>query len=772
MHRTHRQGRPIALATVLVGSLIAGSTLSAVAAAPHRSHASSAALAARSFQHIGTFDVRTNGTEVAEIVDATKDGKTLIYTDSATGKVGFVDVRNPANPAAAGALELGGSPTSVAILNNLALVAVDTSDGDFVNPSGTLFVVNVATRAIVKTFPLTGQPDSVAISPDQKYAAIIIENQRDEELNDGFIPQLPGGQLLVVRTGGSPTNWPLDYVDFTGLPMLSPTDPEPEFVDINRKNQAVVSLQENNHLAVVDLKTRKIISDFSAGTVDLEGVDATEDELGPQGNGIISLTDSIADRRREPDTVGWISDTTFAVANEGDYEDENGEAGGSRSFTVFTSKGQVTYEAGASFEHQQIRAGHYNESRSENKGGEPEALEVAKFGRTNLLFVGAERSNSLGVYDVTRRTPKFLQLLPTGVGPEGVKAIAKRDLLVVASETAVADDDDNVLIPSMITIYRQRFAAKPSMTLQSLPLGSQTIPWVAMSGLVGDPKDADTLYGVSDSVLGEAGIYTIDVDKAPATITDRIIVTDSNGVPRNDLDVEGVAVAPEGGFWLASEGRTTSGSSRPNLLLKVDEDGVVESEVPLPAELLAAGLTSSGFEGVAVVGQKTSQYVYAVIQREWASDAAGFVKIGRYEVATGQWTFVSYGLDAVPAGIAPWVGLSELTLLPNGKFAVIERDNQLGAEASLKKIYGVDLKSADFQPFVSGTPLPVVAKTQLTDVLDELRSNSVYMPDKLEGLAVGARGDVYLVTDNDGLDESVGQTVFLELGPYRRVFNG
>ncbi len=146
------------------------------------------------------------------------------------------------------------------------------------------------------------------------------------------------------------------------------------------------------------------------------------------------------------------------------------------------------------------------------------------------------------------------------------------------------------------------------------------------------------------------------------------------------------------------------------------------------------------------------------------------MKIGRYEVATGQWTFVSYPLDPVPAGIAPWVGLSELTLLPNGKFAVIERDNQLGAEASIKRVYGVDLKSANFQPFVVGTALPVVTKTLLTDVLDELRANSVYTPDKLEGLAVGGRGDVYIVTDNDGLDDSVGQTVFLNLGPFRRVF--
>lgn len=754
--------RRIALASILIGSVLVAPTVAS----------SSAPVGPQQFAHLGTFDVRDNGTEVAEIVDATKDGKTLIYTDSATGQIGFVDVSNPARPEAAGALEVGGEPTSVAVLTKVAVVAVDTSDGDFVNPSGQLIIIDLATRLIFETIELGGQPDSVAVSPDQKYVAVVLENQRDEDLNDGLIPQLPGGQLVVLRTTGGPTDWTVRTVDFTGLSMLSPTDPEPEYVDINRRNQAVVSLQENNHFAVVDLKTGAITSDFSAGAVDLEGIDATEDELGPQGNGIISLTESISDRRREPDTVGWLTDTTFASANEGDYEDADGVEGGSRSFTVFNTRGEVLHEAGSSFEYEQLRAGHYNEARSENKGGEPEALEVGQFGRRNLLFVGAERGNSLGVYDVTRRTPAFVQLLPTGVGPEGVKAISKRGLLVVASETAVTDDDDNVLIPSMITIYGQRPQTVPSITLQSKARGADTIPWVAMSGLAGDPRNARTVYGVSDSVLAETGIYTIDVSKTPATITDRVLVTSPDGTTRHDLDAEGVAVAPEGGFWLASEGRTNVDSGRPNALIKVDENGVVESEVGLPAGLLAAGWTSSGLEGVAVTGARTSEFVYAVLQREWASDEAGLVKIGRYEVATGEWTFVSYALDAVPDGIGPWVGLSELTLLPNGNFAVIERDNQSGAFAEVKKVYGVDLDSADFQAFVAGGALSVVPKKLLTDVLDDLRARSIYTPDKLEGLAVGAKGDVYLVTDNDGVDGAVGQTVFLTLGWIRKAFAG
>ena len=57
---------------------------------------------------------------------------------------------------------------------------------------------------------------------------------------------------------------------------------------------------------------------------------------GPQERGLISFGESLT-TRREPDAVAWVDDDSFATANEGDYEDENGEEGGSRSFTVFNA---------------------------------------------------------------------------------------------------------------------------------------------------------------------------------------------------------------------------------------------------------------------------------------------------------------------------------------------------------------------------------------------------------------------------------------------------
>lgn len=119
---------------------------------------------------------------VSEIVSVTKNGKTLVYTDGVRETVGFVDISDPFRPFSDGTVAVDGEPTSVAVLGNeLALVAVNTSES-FTDPSGQLAVIDLKQRAILVALDLGGQPDSVAISPDRKYAAIAIENERDEDV--------------------------------------------------------------------------------------------------------------------------------------------------------------------------------------------------------------------------------------------------------------------------------------------------------------------------------------------------------------------------------------------------------------------------------------------------------------------------------------------------------------------------------------------------------------------------------------------------------------
>lgn len=737
-------------------------------------------------EHVGTAFLQENLRDgeaglptSAEIIDFSPNLRTMVYTDPYTGRLGFLDTTDPANPLPAGSIDLPGDPTSVAVTRRFALVSIVTSvdpDGpgplsELDAPTGQLLVIDLPTRSVVRTIELAGQPDAIAVAPSGRYAAVVIENQRDEDENDGLLPQPPPGSLQVLSITGPPPTWALRTVALTGLADVAPDDPEPEYVDINAADQAVVSLQENNHLAVVDLASATVTADFTAGSTAVADVDTVEEELGPQGNGIISLDGSLTARRREPDTVAWVDGDTFATANEGDYEDENGVEGGSRGFTLFNVDGTVEFESGSAFEHEIVRAGHYPEARSENKGNEPEGLEVGTYRGRTLLFVASERANVVGVYEIVGGQPVFTQLLPTGIGPEGLKF--RLGVLAVSAETDGLEDGD--LARPFITFFEFERRPQPSYPylVSDDDAAGLPIPWVAMSGLAGDSAAAETVWAVSDSFLAQAYLYELDVSSSPARIVDRVPVGGVDVVDQRtgDYDLEGVAARREGGFWLASEGRTNTGSSRPNLLVRTDASGSVQSAVPLPAGL-ASQATSSGFEGVAVTGTAAAgnEVVYVAIQREWRDDPAGLVKIGRYEVATDSWTFAHYPLDAVTSPAGGFVGLSELTALPDGRLAVVERDNQLGLDARIKRVYAIDPTSVAFAPH--GTPLAVLEKTLLDDLLPELDAASISVPDKLEGLAVAADGEVFVVTDNDGVDANYGETIFLDLGPLDDAFAG
>ena len=166
-----------------------------------------------------------------------------------------------------------------------------------------------------------------------------------------------------------------------------------------------------------------VINDFSAGTADLEEDRYRRGRSGSHQPDLDRSTRSL----REPDGVAWISDSQFATADEGDL------AGGSRGFTIYDKSGRVKFAAGNSVEHLAVRAGHYPDARSENKGNQPENVKFAKFGKTEYLFVASERSSLVFVYEMCNGKPVYKQTLPAGVAPEGLLAIPSRGLFVFGS---------------------------------------------------------------------------------------------------------------------------------------------------------------------------------------------------------------------------------------------------------------------------------------------------------------------------------------------------
>lgn len=739
------------------------------------------------FNRVSTFPVcmqindfcDTDEVTAAEIVAASKDGLTLIYSDSPAEQVGFVDITDPASPLPLGVVALHGEPTSVAVKGAYVLVGVNTSE-NFVNVSGELAVIEISSQRLVATIDLGGQPDSVSVSPDGKYAAVVIENERDEDLGDGAPPQLPAGSLIIVKLTGAPASWTTRVVDLRGIADLYTSDPEPEYVDINEKNIAVVTLQENNYLVLVDLKTGNIVNHFSAGALDLDQIDTKE-----EGPAIISLTNSQEAVLREPDGVAWIDNKHFATADEGDLD------GGSRSFTVFNTRGDVVFTSGNMLDHIAVRLGHYPDARSGNKGNEPENIEVATFGKDKYLFVASERSSLVFVFDIKNPSrPLYKQTLPAGAGPEGVLALPSRNLLIAASEEDSRDDK----IRSSLNIYQLGVGAAQYPTLSSVNRRDGTpIPWGALSGLSADLWFPNIMFAVDDSYYQQNRIFTIRAGRKKAkiiaehrlldlfnvfaniktvalddtTVDDdddsRINVFDEadlNALINDDksinIDPEGIAKSWDGGFWIASEGSGTVGDAdRPinslNFLIKTSPWGVIKEVVTLPEEINAMQLRF-GFEGV-------SEYagnVYVAFQRAWGGEANP--RIGIYNSATKDWQFLFYPLDRSESQNGGWVGLSDIASLGGGDFLVVERDNQGGPDAAIKRLYKFNVDGLE-----DGATLTKVLVRDLMEKGDLAKAGGL-TPEKIEGLAVMRNGNVYIVNDNDGVDENSGETLLLKLG--------
>ncbi|WP_270725692.1 esterase-like activity of phytase family protein [Shimia sp. Alg240-R146] len=706
----------------------------------------SQAAAEMNFNRIASFPVvknmaageDTNRETSPEIIAATADGMTLVYTDSPLGALGRIDITDPANPQPLGNIALTGEPTSVGIVGDLAIVGVNTSES-YTAPSGMLQSINIADGTVTNSCDLGGQPDSVAVAPDASFVSVAIENERDEDLNDGIIPQGPAGFLAMIELteDGQLDCATLAKVDLTVLADIAPSDPEPEFVSINALGETVVTIQENNHLVVV-AKDGTVQNHFSAGAVDLEGIDATDER------GALIFTESQQGRKREPDAVTWIDDAHFATANEGDYE------GGSRGWTIFNKDGSVVYENGTEFEKAIIEIGHYPDKRSDSKGVEPESVTFAKFGDTPYVFVGAERASIVGVYDVTNpAAPVLKQLLPSGVGPEGYVAIPERNLLISANEKDLIEDN-GARAHVMMFEYQNAPASYPHLTSAGT---DELIGWGALSGLVAD-KDG-ILWAVNDSFYGfQPSIFKIDTSHTPARIVDVIRIHRQDGHPAQKLDLEGITLDGKGGFYVSSEGRTER--VIPHAIYHVSAEGMIKDrkgEIGLPAELMAVE-KRFGFEGITKIGDT----LWMAVQREWKDDPKHHVKLVSYNLETKEWGAVHYP-KAEPA--TGWVGLSEIVAHGDWVY-IVERDNQHDFRAVTKKIYRVP--ASEMVPAPLSGDLPVVSKSLVRDLLPDLTSTGGYVLDKVEGLAISEDGTAFMVTDNDGVDDHSGETIFLNLG--------
>jgi hypothetical protein len=311
-------------------------------------------------------------------------------------------------------------------------------------------------------------------------------------------------------------------------------DVEPEYITVSEDGtSAWVSLQENNAIAIVDIVNAQVTSILPLGAKDFNapgnGLDASDRDGG------VNINNWPVFGLYQPDTIATVTvagQTYLITANEGDTRNEarrvsnltldpnafpnaaelqlaqnlgrldvssidglndQGQysqlfAYGGRSFSIWnvTNGLSQVFDSGDDFE--QILAGFsanpltpsiFNsdgtpgsfDSRSDNRGPEPEGLAVGTVGNRLYSFVGIERAGGFMVYDITNPSnPFFVDYINDwqlgDISPEGLLFIPAADspngtpLLIVANE-----------VSRNLVIYSVKPVPEPSAVLGLVTLG-------------------------------------------------------------------------------------------------------------------------------------------------------------------------------------------------------------------------------------------------------------------------------------------------------------
>jgi hypothetical protein len=165
--------------------------------------------------------------------------------------------------------------------------------------------------------------------------------------------------------------------------------------------------------------------------------------------------------------LGRLNVTRTLGDTDGDGDFDELYTLGGRSFSIWSTDGSLVFDSSGEFEHvvaarnpEFFNASNDDrtfDSRSDNKGPEPEAVAVGTLDKRTYAFIGLERMGGIMIYDITNPTsPVFVDYVNNrefaadpatseaakDLGPEGVIFISAKDspthkaMLVVANEVS------------------------------------------------------------------------------------------------------------------------------------------------------------------------------------------------------------------------------------------------------------------------------------------------------------------------------------------------
>jgi hypothetical protein len=174
-----------------------------------------------------------------------------------------------------------------------------------------------------------------------------------------------------------------------------------------------------------------------------------------------------------------------------------------------------------------------------------------------------------------------------------------------------------------------------------------------------------------------------------------------------DFDVESIVRNPDGTYWIGDEfGPFLLHFSATGTLLEapITLPGVQAPENPFLDGAQPNLASSKGFEGMARAVD--GRHLYPLLEGTVAGDPAGALRMNEFDVRERAYT----GRRWVYRLEAPGDSIGDMIAVDRDRFLVIERDNEQGDAAKLKRIYLIDIRDRDHDGKVD--------KTQVADLLD------------------------------------------------------
>ncbi|MBT9538319.1 choice-of-anchor I family protein [Thiobacillus sp.] len=367
-----------------------------------------------------------------------------------------------------------GSINSVAIRNGMAAFAMESS-ADRTLP-GQVVLFDTASRSLtsgVNQIAVGALPDMLTFSADG--SKLLVANEASPTTYGAFDPA--GSVSIINMSTRTATTASLAGVATAGSAIRTPgMDYEPEYITINAAGtHAFVTLQEANAMGVLDLGTQQFTSVIGLGTKDFS---LPGNEIDPSHkDSKIELRSADVQGFYQPDAIAAYEvggQTLLVMANEGDTREDDGDKArlkdtaltgpadlkqlnisttdstsgdlytfGARSFTIRDTDGNIVFDSGNQLDTEAMARGIYDDGRSDDKGVEPEGVELMEIGGEMYAFIGLERTTkaAVAIYKITDPAhASFVDMIVTDgdVAPEGLKAftIGGVSYLVIANEVS------------------------------------------------------------------------------------------------------------------------------------------------------------------------------------------------------------------------------------------------------------------------------------------------------------------------------------------------